>query len=84
MKLLLPREVSVSQKQTSKSAKLLYRPVGLVCGLIGGVIAGQVRRQVWKRVSPPGRDEAPKALSTGYPVKEILISTVIQGRSTPS
>jgi hypothetical protein len=79
MKLLLPPEDRVSQKQTSKSAKLLYRPVGLVSGLIGGVIASQVYRQVWKRVAHNDRNEAPKALSTGYSLKEILISTVIQG-----
>ncbi|WP_306922743.1 DUF4235 domain-containing protein [Arthrobacter globiformis] len=69
----------MSQKQTSKSAKILYRPVGLISGLVGGLIAAQVYRQVWKRVSPSDRDEAPKALSTGYPLKEILISSVIQG-----
>ena len=69
----------MSQKQTSKSAELIYRPVGLVSGVIGGLIASQVHRQVWKRVSSSDGGEAPKALSTGYPLKEILISSVIQG-----
>jgi hypothetical protein len=79
MKLLLPLEDRVSQKTTSKSAKHLYRPIGLVSGVIGGLIASQAYRQVWKRVAHNARDEAPKALSTAYSLKEILISTVIQG-----
>lgn len=69
----------MAQKQTSKSAKILYRPVGLVSGVLGGLIASQVYRQVWKRVAHDDRDEAPKALSTEYPLKEILISAVTQG-----
>lgn len=69
----------MAQKQTNQSAKLLYRPVGLVSGMLGGLIASQVYRQVWKRVAHDDRDEAPHALSTDYPLKEILISSAIQG-----
>lgn len=69
----------MARKLTSKSAKILYRPLGLVSGVLGGLIASQVYRQVWKRVAHNDRDEAPKALSTEYPLKEILISAAIQG-----
>ncbi|MBT2551326.1 DUF4235 domain-containing protein [Arthrobacter sp. ISL-65] len=69
----------MAQKQTSKPAKILYRPIGLASGVIGGVIAGQVFKQVWKHAAPGDRDEAPKSLSTGYALKEILIAAAIQG-----
>lgn len=61
---LLPLEDTVAQKLTSKSAKMLYRPIGLISGMLGGLIASQVYRQVWKRVGHDDRNEAPKALST--------------------
>lgn len=71
--------VHVSRKRTSKSAKMLYRPVGLASGLLGGLVASQIYRQVWKRLAHDGKDDAPKALSTEYPLKELVIATAIQG-----
>ena len=52
-----------SEKQSSKSAKILYRPWGLVASLLGGLIAGQIFQQVWKRLDPD----------------KILIAALIQG-----
>jgi hypothetical protein len=69
----------MAQKQTSNPANILYRPIGLASGPVGGVIAGQVFKQVWKHAAPGDRDEAPKALATGYAVTEILIAAAIQG-----
>ncbi|WP_149956028.1 DUF4235 domain-containing protein [Zafaria cholistanensis] len=65
----------------SKSAKIVYRPLGLLSGLLGGLIASQIFRQLWKRATPYGRGhhDAPKALSTAYPLKEILAASVLQG-----
>ena len=67
--------------QTSKLAKLLYRPFGLLSGMLGGLIASLIFRQGWKHATPSGQgqDDPPKALSTRYPLKEILIVSVIQG-----
>jgi len=70
-----------SQNQGSQSAKILYRPFGLLSGMLGGLIASQIFRQVWKQATPYGQaqDDAPKALSTKYPLKQILIASVVQG-----
>lgn len=61
----------------SKSAKVLYRPVGLASGIAGGLIAGAIFRQVWKRVE--GEDDPPTALQSEYPWSKILLAAAIQG-----
>jgi hypothetical protein len=66
-------------KETSKSAKILYRPVGLASSIIGGLAAGAVFKQVWKRASPGDASDPPKSLETEYPFKEILLAAAIQG-----
>jgi hypothetical protein len=40
-----------TEKQSSTSAKVLYRPVGLVSSVIAGVVAGQVFKQVWRHAT---------------------------------
>ena len=67
------------EKPSSTSAKLLYRPVGLVSSMTGGLIAGAIFKQVWKRVSPGDKPDPPKPLETEYPLKEILLAAAIQG-----
>ena len=64
---------------TSTSAKVLYRPVGIVSGLIAGAIAGQVFQQVWGRVSGGEGADAPKPLESEYPMREVLAAAVVQG-----
>ena len=66
-------------KKTSKSAALLYRPVGLASSLVGGLIAGMVFKQVWWLAAPGPQSDPPKALETEYPFKQILLAAVIQG-----
>ncbi|MDT5281372.1 MAG: hypothetical protein QOJ20_2567, partial [Mycobacterium sp.] len=39
----------MSSRQPSTSAKILYRPVGLVSSVIGGLLAGIIFKQVWRR-----------------------------------
>jgi Protein of unknown function (DUF4235) len=68
-----------SEKKTSRSATLLYRPVGLVSSIVGGIVAGQIFKQVWKHVSPSSKDDAPTALESEYPMREILIAAAVQG-----
>lgn len=68
-----------SEKQTSRSAAILYRPVGLAGSLIGGLIAGQIFKQVWKRATPGPRGDAPEPLESEYPMREILIAAAVQG-----
>ncbi|PFG34608.1 DUF4235 domain-containing protein [Sanguibacter antarcticus] len=61
------------------SAKLLYRPVGLVSSLIGGLVAGQIFKQVYKRVAPGDRKDAPGPLQSEYGLGEVLVAALIQG-----
>jgi hypothetical protein len=67
------------EKPASTSAKLLYRPVGLVSSMAGGLLAGVIFKQVWQRVSPGDKPDPPKPLETEYALKEILLAAAIQG-----
>lgn len=67
-----------SEKQSTKSAKILYRPWGLVASLSGGLIAGQVFQQVWKRLDPDSSDP-PTPLQSEYRLPKMLIAALIQG-----
>lgn len=72
---------SPARKAPSTSAKILYRPVGIVSSMVGGLIASMLFKQVWKRASPStGADgDVPTALQSEYPLKEILLAAVLQG-----
>ena len=67
------------EKQTSKSAKILYRPWGLVASLLGGLIAGQIFQQVWKQLDPDSSEDPPKPLESEYRLRKILIAAAVQG-----
>ncbi|WP_156686619.1 DUF4235 domain-containing protein [Mycobacterium sp. Marseille-P9652] len=69
----------MSGNKTSASAKILYRPVGLVSSTLGGLVAGMVFKQVWRRASPDEQSEPPNALSTGYPFKEVVFAAAVEG-----
>jgi hypothetical protein len=63
----------------STSAKILYRPVGLVSSILGGLVASLLFRQVWKRVSKGKDADPPTPLQSEYPLMEILLAAVLQG-----
>jgi Protein of unknown function (DUF4235) len=67
------------EQQSSKSAKILYRPWGLIGSLVGGLIAGQVFQQVWKRLAPGDQEDAPKPLESEYRLRQILVAALVQG-----
>lgn len=69
----------MSQTASSRSARLLYRPIGLAGSLIGGLIAGAVFKQVWRLATPGEQSDPPKPLETEYPFKQILLAAAIQG-----
>jgi hypothetical protein len=62
---------------TTKTAKIVYRPVGLLSSIVGGLVAGMVFKQVWKRIED--EDDAPGALQSEYPWGKILLAAGIQG-----
>jgi len=67
------------QKTTSTSAKILYRPVGLVSGIVSGALAGVLFKQLWKVASPSHSKDTPKALESEFKLREILIAAALQG-----
>ena len=68
-----------NHKQSSRSAKILYRPWGLVASLVGGLIAGQIFQQMWKVLDPDSSDDPPTALQSEYRLPKILVAAAIQG-----
>jgi hypothetical protein len=67
------------EQPSNKSAKILYRPLGLASSLIAGLVAGQVFKQVWKQATPGDNADAPSALESEYRLREILIAAAVQG-----
>jgi hypothetical protein len=61
----------------SKKAELAYRPIGLAGGLLAGLISGAIFKQIWKQVRD--EDDAPSALQSEYPMREVIIAAAIQG-----
>lgn len=68
-----------TEKHTSRSATILYRPWGLLASLLGGLVAGQIFQQVWKRLDPASSDDPPKPLQSEYRLRKILVAAAIQG-----
>jgi hypothetical protein len=62
---------------SSKAVRLAYRPFSLISGIAGGLIAGAIFKQVWRRISD--EDDAPDALQSEYPWREILLAAALQG-----
>ena len=73
--------MSTPQKTTptSTSAKVLYRPWGLVASILGGLVASKVFHQVWKRVDPQASDDPPTALQSEYRLPKIIVAALAQG-----
>ena len=69
----------MSSKAPSTTAKILYRPVGLLSSVVGGLVAGVVFKQIWRRASPGDEPDPPTALQTEYPFREILLAAALQG-----
>jgi hypothetical protein len=68
-----------SEEQSSRTAKILYRPWGLIGSIVGGIVAGQIFQLAWKHLAPGDRDDAPKPLESEYRLRQILIAAMIQG-----
>jgi Protein of unknown function (DUF4235) len=65
--------------EPSTTAKVLYRPVGLLSSVLGGVVAGAIFKQVWRRAAPGENRDPPSALETSYPFRQILLAAAVQG-----
>ena len=62
---------------SSKSATILYKPMGIAASVAGGLIAGAVFKQVWQRVA--GEGDAPNATDKYRGWREIVTAAAIQG-----
>lgn len=69
----------MKEQPASTSAKILYRPVGLVSSILGGMLAGAIFNRVWQRAAPGDKPDPPGALETEYPLKQILVAAALQG-----
>lgn len=72
-------EASEARKGGSKPAKILYKPVGIAGSIVGGIVAGQVFKQVYKRVAPGHPDDPPGPLQSEYPLREVVLASLLQG-----
>jgi hypothetical protein len=68
-----------AETPSSKSAKILYRPWGLISSLLAGAVAGSVFKTVWKHAAPGDQEDAPKPLESEYTLREVLIASAIRG-----
>jgi Protein of unknown function (DUF4235) len=59
------------------TAKLAYRPIGIVASIAAGAIASAVFKQVWKRVAD--KEDAPDAMQSEYPLAQVLLAATLQG-----
>lgn len=66
-------------ESSNKSAKLLYRPIGMISSVVGGLIANALFAQIWRRTAPDGRTDPPNALDSGRSLTDILLATALQG-----
>ena len=59
------------------TARLLYKPVGLVLGMGASALSGLAFRQLWRRIS--GTDATPDARSPEWDWAEVLFAAALQG-----
>lgn len=69
----------MSEEQGTKTAKILYRPWGLISSLLGGIVARKVFETAWKKLSPTDTDDPPKPLQSEYGVRQIVLAALLQG-----
>jgi hypothetical protein len=61
----------------SKTAKIAYKPVGILLGLGAGAVAGAVFKKLWQLAS--GDDDTPNATDEDRGWVEILAAAALQG-----
>lgn len=59
------------------TAKIAYKPVGLLAGALSGMAAGAVFKQVWKALGH--QDDTPDATDEERTWREVLIAAALQG-----
>lgn len=60
-----------------KTAKLVYKPAGLLGGALGGMVAGAIFKRVWRLVDHDR--EAPQPTDEERGIGEILAASAVHG-----
>jgi hypothetical protein len=68
-----------SDGQASVLVKVLYRPVGRLCGFLSGLVAGAAFKRVWRRITHGEHEKAPSPMQSEYRLREVLVAAVLQG-----
>lgn len=71
--------MAAQQSKPSTSAKILYRPVGLVSSIAAGAAAGAIYKKIWAKASPSSEGSRPDPLQSDYALRTILGAAVIEG-----
>jgi hypothetical protein len=58
-------------------AKLLYKPLGIACGVLGGIVASALFQRMWSMVSDA--DDAPQATDEHRSWGQVLPAAMLQG-----
>jgi hypothetical protein len=64
---------------SSKTAKLAYKPVGLVGNIVAGAVAGALISKIWGLLSRSDDDNLPAPRDRAHSWREVLLAAGIQG-----
>jgi len=62
---------------SARTARLAYKPVGLVLGMAASAVSAATFRQVWRRIG--GTDQAPDARDPNRDWVEVVLAAVLHG-----
>jgi len=71
--------MSAATQAPSRTAKILYRPVGMASSVAGGLLGNLVVSKVWQRVGSGRSPRPPGALESGPALREIVLAAALQG-----
>ena len=61
----------------SRTAKIVYRPIGLIGSLAASSVAASLFQVVWKKVAR--QDDAPTAMQSEYRLREVILASAVRG-----
>lgn len=67
------------RSEPSTSAKILYRPVGIVSSLAAGIVARAIVTKIWTKAVPGTDNQPPKPLESDYAMRTILGAALVEG-----
>ncbi len=71
--------MAAQKPAASTSAKILYRPVGIVSSLVAGIVAKSIVTKIWTKAVPGTDNDPPKPLESDYTMRTILAAALVEG-----